>query len=160
MCVLSNVSLWPTFKAYLAVHTDGIFIVRLRNAEMTASLVTVQRWRSPLYNEQSSNKIHSLYYSRKCLVVALHNHNLWLLRLVRALSALCAEHWVLIYCAINAVRIKWQCKNQQPQNESMSISQTTKWMSYKQQLMDNAWSNHALKNHDVRPKPWLRLKIF
>jgi hypothetical protein len=145
--------------ACLAVHTDGIFIIRLSNAELTASLVTMQRWCSPLYNEQSRDKIYSLYYSWKCLVVALHNHNLWLLRLVQALSAPCAEHRVLIYCAINAVRIKWQCKNQQPQNESTSIFQTTMWMSYKQQLTDNAWSNHALKNHDVCPKPWLRLKI-
>jgi hypothetical protein len=36
ICELSNVSLWHTFKAYLAVHTDGIFIVRLSNAELTA----------------------------------------------------------------------------------------------------------------------------
>jgi len=132
---LSNVSLWTTFKAYLALHTDGIFIIRLSTAELTALLVTVLQRCSLLYNEQSNDKICALYYSWKCLMVALHNHNLWPLRLVRALSALRTERRVLICCMIDAIEIKWQCKNQQPQNERTSISQTTMWMSYKQQLM-------------------------
>jgi hypothetical protein len=150
---LSNVFLWHTFKVYLAVHTDGTLIVRLSNPELTA--VTghyAAMTQSVLQSTVQWQNVLSILFI-KCLMIHFTITTFWLLRLVQwALSALCAECRVLIYCVINAVRIKWHCQYQQPQNESTSISLTTTWMPNKQQVMANVWCNHVINPYPANVK--------